>query len=91
MNDQPAADNGAEDEEQRLKDRLAALEALHESGELSDEEYAIARRLAIFGPMGSAAPDGPPAPKQGAKSGSSSAPTTAGSGPRRRCRLRSRG
>lgn len=47
MSDRPGAGN---EEAQRLKERLAALDALHESGELSDEEHAIARRLAIFGP-----------------------------------------
>ena len=49
MSDRPGA---GDEEAQRLKERLAALDALHESGDLSAEEHAIARRLAIFGPAG---------------------------------------
>ena len=39
------------DEEERLRQRLAALDALRGSGELSEEEYAVARRLAILSPV----------------------------------------
>ena len=51
MSDRPGA---GDEEAQRLKERLAALDALHEGGEISAEEHAIARRLAIFGPAGPA-------------------------------------
>lgn len=67
MADQPVSGD-APDEEARLRQRLDALDALRASGELTEEEYAVARRLAILGPGESpkaTTAASPPAPKVG--------------------------
>lgn len=60
----------------QLRDRLAALDGLHASGHLTDEEHQVARQMAISGVVdpGPAGPPPPPASLGSAKSDASTPP-----------------
>lgn len=48
------------DPQGRLRDRLAALDGLHASGHLSDDEHQVARQMAISGAVEPAGGEAPP-------------------------------
>lgn len=70
-----------------MRDRLAALDGLHESGHLSDDEHRVARQMAISGQAGGGADVASPAPPPGGKADATPLPPVAPAGTTPRKRL----